>query len=164
MAYSCLISRNLCNFYRELKYGIILVKIGTQQLQLKNFFIFLSFLVLYSGRLSAQTPKIDDIILAIQNGNADELSIFFNSNIDLTLVDDDNGYSKVQATMVMKDFFIHYSPLKVILQHSGTQKDGSTYAILNYRTLNKENFRVVFYLKPYSGVLLINELRFDLIH
>jgi len=110
----------------------------------------------------AQNERINNIIRAIQAGNADDLATFFNSSIDLTLVDDDNVYSKVQADMVMKEFFQHYVPEKVSMRHSGSSANGSSYAILNYRTKAKENLRVVFYLKPYEGQLLINELRFEL--
>ncbi len=126
------------------------------------FFLFLS--VIYVNAAFAQGRRTDEIIQALRKGNAEELAVFFNTNVDLTLLDEDNGYSKVQATMVMKDFFIRYVPDQVTLKHSGSQKDGSCYAILSYRSTNKDNLRVVFYLKPYRGILLINELRFDLTH
>ncbi len=117
-----------------------------------------------AGQTTQAVPneRINNITRAIQAGNADDLATFFNSSIDLTLVDDDNVYSKVQADMVMKEFFQHYLPEKVSMRHSGSSANGSSYAILNYRTKAKENLRVVFYLKPYEGQLLINELRFEL--
>ena len=126
---------------------------------MKKIVYFLFLLVISTLTLHAQGQRADEIVRAIQKGNADELSSYFNANLDLNLLDEDNSYSKVQATMVMKDV-----PGMVSLKHSGSQKDGSCYAILDYRSVNKDNMRVVFYLKPYEGILLINELRFDLIH
>ncbi len=128
---------------------------------MKKAILLLIPLFIYSAVLFAQSSRITPIIHALQTANADELSSFFNSSVDLTLVDDDNVYSKVQANMVMKEFFQKYPPEKVSIRHSGTSKDGSSYAILLYQTRNKEMLRVVFYLKPYHGKLLLNELRFD---
>jgi len=130
----------------------------------KKIVYFLFLLVISIPALHAQGQRADEIVRAIQKGNADELGSYFNANLDLNLLDEDNSYSKIQATMVMKDFFAKYVPGLVSLKHSGSQKDGSCYAILDYRSVNKDNMRVVFYLKPYEGILLINELRFDLIH
>lgn len=131
---------------------------------MKKFVCFLFLLIISIPALHAQGQRTDEIVRAIQKGNADELGNYFNANLDLNLLDEDNSYSKIQATMVMKDFFSKHVPDMVSLKHSGSQKDGSCYAILDYRSVNRDNMRVVFYLKPYEGVLLINELRFDLIH
>ncbi len=151
-------------FFQEAKLWHYFFNIGSEFNGVKKILSFLCVFFIYTGIAHAQDKRTLEIIETIQRGSAEGLAVYFNANIDLTLVDDNNEYSKVQATMVMKDFFTRYPPLKVSLRHSGNQQDGSCYAILDYRSMNRENFRLVFYLKPYQNISLINELRFDLLH
>ena len=50
----------------------------------------------------AQPSTIDDVIGAIRSGDADELSKYFDDNIELTLPVKSDSYSKAQAQVILK--------------------------------------------------------------
>ncbi len=65
-----------------LKYGLVL------------FLFFLSSFV-----------SVDEVVSAIKNGNASQLSKYFDNTVEITVTDKSNTYSKSQAELVLKDFF-----------------------------------------------------------
>jgi hypothetical protein len=55
---------------------------------------------------SAPSDKLAEVVNALKSGNAEQLSKYFDSYVDLTLPDKRvESYSKRQATMVLSDFF-----------------------------------------------------------
>lgn len=65
---------------------------------------------------------------AMKNGNAKELAKFFDKNVELSLLGEENVYSKAQAEQVIKAFF-EKNPINnfTVLFEGG--KDASQYAI-----------------------------------
>ncbi len=72
---------------------------------------------------------IDEIKNAIINGNEKELAIHFNTTLDLSVPGKDGTYSKVQAELIIKDFFEKNKPKSFKINHEGSSNDGSKYAI-----------------------------------
>lgn len=107
----------------------------------------------------AAIDVLDNIAATLQTGNAKELVKYFDSSIDLTILDQENSYSSSQAAMVVQSFF-DKNPVKSFqLVHKSTSGDGS-YGIGNLVTTT-QTFRTYFYVKQKSGVALIQELRFE---
>ena len=52
-----------------------------------------------------QQSNIDEVIGALRSGNSSELSKYFDENVELTLPDKSDSYSKAQAQLIVKDFF-----------------------------------------------------------
>lgn len=103
----------------------------------------------------------DEIAAAIRTGNAKEVSNYFSSNIDMTILTQESMYSKAQAEIVLKDFFAKNPPKSFVLIHKGTSKEGSMYAIGNMESSSGSTFRTYFFIKQVSGKNLIQELRFE---
>ncbi|MDP4188383.1 MAG: DUF4783 domain-containing protein [Bacteroidota bacterium] len=99
------------------------------------------------------------IISAFKSGNAKELAVYFNSNIEMSVLDDENIYSRAHAEQLIKEFFAKYPPRNFIILHEGG-KEGSKYAIGNLITTNGI-FRVYFLLKEREGNPLIHQLRIE---
>jgi hypothetical protein len=73
---------------------------------------------------SAPSGKLVEVISALKSGNAEQLSKYFDSYVDLTLPDKRvESYSKRQATMVLSDFFETYKVRNFAME---TQGDGET--------------------------------------
>lgn len=53
-----------------------------------------------------QQSSIDEVINAMRSGNSAELSKYFDDNVDLTLPDKSDSYSKAQAQLIVRDFSI----------------------------------------------------------
>src|SRR5579871_2012026 len=60
-------------------------------------------LVLVSFRPSYYT--LDEITDAIRGGNAGQLSRYLDNRVDICLPDKSDTYSKIQAEMIIRDFF-----------------------------------------------------------
>ena len=69
--------------------------------------LFSTLLLVSVLMLSSFTAQngIDEVINAIKTGNAAQLSSYFDDNVELTLPDKSDSYSKAQAQLIVKDFF-----------------------------------------------------------
>jgi hypothetical protein len=103
----------------------------------------------------------DDVSNAFTAGSADKLAVLCAPNIDLTLLNTEGVYSKVQTQQILKKFFVQHPPGAFKIQHQGASKEGSMYGIGRYEDKNGEAFRISFYLKQFNGQNLIREMRFE---
>lgn len=113
--------------------------------------------VLFAYGINAQVP--DEIILCLKSGNARLLSEFFNQNVELVILDNDNVYSKAQAQQIVTNFFSKFQPESFNTLHQGGKED-AIYVIGNLKT-NGGIFRVYFFLKIISGKAVIHQLRIE---
>ena len=120
--------------------------------------ILLGFaMMIVSVPAKSQVP--DEIILSLKSGNARVLSEYFNQNVELVVLDNDNVYSKAQAEQIVSNFFNTYKPEGFGVIHNGG-KEGAKYVIGNLVTKNG-NFRVYFLLKQNQGKDYIHQLRIE---
>jgi len=103
----------------------------------------------------------DDIGTGIRSGDARQIARFFNSNVDLTIFNQEEVYSKAQAEMVLKDFFSKNAPKSFTIIHKGVSKEGARYAIGTLTTTQGQNIRTYFFVKESGGNSSIQELRFE---
>lgn len=127
----------------------------------------LTFVVLLIAGLSftafSQNNQIpQEIIVSLGNGDSKVLSNYFNQNVELVVLDNDNVYSKAQAQQIVNNFFTNFRPVAenaFTIIHDGG-KEGAKYVIGNLKT-NNGNFRVYFLLKQNSGKDYIHQLRIE---
>lgn len=110
--------------------------------------------------IDKQNDAVEVITSAISMSNTRELSKHLNSIVILAILDEENVYSKTQAEMVLKDFFVKYPPIQITLKHTGSSPEGLKFAICSYKT-NNASYRLYFYMKSSGNVPYINELRFE---
>lgn len=102
----------------------------------------------------------DKISAPIKKGNAKELAALFDNNVEITILDNEQSYSKAQAELVIKDFFSKNPPKSFELLHKGSSNEGSKYGIGTFITSGK-TFRVYFLIKKKGNLSVIQELRFE---
>lgn len=107
----------------------------------------------------AKIDPYEDIANAIRSGDAKSVSRFFSNSVDLTLISQEDVYSKAQAEQIIKDFFNKNTPRSFSIIHRGESKDGAKYAIGNLTT-SSGNYRVYYYFKISGSSVNIQELRF----
>jgi hypothetical protein len=103
----------------------------------------------------------DEIGNAIRAGDAKQIANYFNTSVDLTIVNQEDVYSKVHAELLVKDFFSKNPPKSFTVVHKGSSKEGTLFAVGNVTTTNEKTFRVSFVLKSSQGKYVIQELRFE---
>lgn len=103
----------------------------------------------------------EDVSTAIRSGRSQEVAQFFAPNVDLTILTQEDMYSKAQAELIVRDFFLKNTPKTFTLLHKGTSKEGAMYAIGTLVTAQGATFRTYFFVKQSSGKYFIQELRFE---
>lgn len=114
--------------------------------------------LLFSVSLYADT--FDDVTIAIKNSNTKEISKYFNSTVELTILENEGVYSKPQAEVMLKNFFTQNPPTSVSINHRGSSAQGSKYAIAIYEC-QKGKYRVYIFIKESQTGSMIQELRFE---
>lgn len=121
------------------------------------FVMLASFTITPVLQANAQIP--DDVVLSLKSGNAKVLAGYFNQNIELAILDDDNVYSKAQAEQIVGNFFTRYQPERFSVLHQ-RGKEGAQYVIGNLVT-KQETFRVYFLLKTSGDKVIIHQLKIE---
>jgi hypothetical protein len=108
----------------------------------------------------AMADSFDDVVNAIKTSNVKEISRFLNSNVELTINNNEGVYSKQQAEMMLKNFFSQNTFKSISIQHRGSSAQGAKYAIANYET-NQGKYRVYIFMKDGGNGLFVHEMRFE---
>ncbi|MBL7924323.1 MAG: DUF4783 domain-containing protein [Bacteroidia bacterium] len=127
---------------------------------MKRIVIILTIIVLNLGSAIAQFDALDDIANALRSGDAKSVSRYFGNTVDLTIIAQEEVYSKVQAEQVLRDFFSKNQPRSFTIIHKGESKEGARYAIGSLITNQGLNYRTYFYIKQQGNNAIIQELRF----
>ncbi len=124
---------------------------------MKHFFtIALSIFFLSSFTVNV---GIDEVITAIKSGNAEQVAVYFDNNVEISMPDKSNSYSKSQAEIILKDFFSS-NPVKGFeVIHKG-QNAGSQYCIGSLLTKNG-SYRTTIFMKQKGDNQVLQELRFE---
>ncbi len=119
--------------------------------------------LLLSVSVANAQSKSQDVFVPIgkyiQNGDAESLSVWFAGNLELDILGNVNECSKVQATQIMKDFFVNYTPKNFTLIHK-SGKAPMKYAIGNLNA-GGETFRVTLFVKTHTNGNQIQQLRIE---
>lgn len=124
--------------------------------------IFTSLLlgsILLLSSFTAQNSSIDEVIGALRSGNASQLSAYFDDNVELTLPDKSDSYSKAQAQLILKDFFGNNGVKGFELKHKG-DSPGGHFCIGTLQTA-AGNFRTNVFMKIKNGKEVVKEIRFQ---
>lgn len=93
-------------------------------------------------------------------GNVADISNYFPSSLDMTIVETEDVFSKAQATQILTQFFKTNKPSDFVVKHKGSSKGGDFYQIGTLKTANGE-FRVTFFLKKDDGQVFIKRLKIE---
>ncbi len=103
---------------------------------------------------------LDEITGAIRLGNAGELSRYLDSRVDISLPDKSDTYSKIQAEMIIRDFFSTNGVQNFLIKHRTTNGGGSEFCVGVLQTKNGD-YRTTLFVKQKGDKQLLQELRFQ---
>src|SRR5690606_20162926 len=106
---------------------------------------------------------IDDIASCIKSANTKELSKYFSSSVTMTLLNDEGIYSRVQAEIILRDFFSKNPPTNVKVAHRLDSNPNFRYVVLNLET-SKDAFRVSYKLTNNDNTFQVTEFRIESIY
>lgn len=118
------------------------------------------FLILTSGFiLMSFDLTVDEILGAIQKGDAEKISQHFDKLVEITVQEKTNSYSKSQAEMVLRDFFVNNNVREFKMIHRGFSNDAE-YCV-GILSTSKGDYRTTLLIKYRSGKKVVQELRFE---
>jgi hypothetical protein len=117
-----------------------------------------ALLMCFSLHLSDITGEI---AAAFRQGNARDLAKHFGNNIDLTVGEKQEMYSKAQAEQVLRGFFLKNPPRSFILKSKSTGNTATPYGIGTYTSTGAQHFRVYFMIKKIGNQSFIQQLSIE---
>jgi hypothetical protein len=117
------------------------------------------FLSLVMVSFTTQTSNLDDVIGALKDGKASELGKYMDDNVEVTLPDKSNNYSKTQAVLVLKDFFDNNEVKTFEVKHKGDQ-NGGQYCVGTLQT-KSGNYRTTIFMKLKENKDFVKAIRFQ---
>ncbi len=130
-------------------------------LQTMKKFFFLFVLLPTLGMVNDGGLNLAAITKAISDGNAEALGSFFDSTVEVAVMDNEEVYSKAEAIRIVKDFFSKNKPSSFSQVHHGASKGQDSQYCIGNMVASSGTFRVYVYMKVSGGKYLIQELRFD---
>ena len=126
---------------------------------MKRLLLFLSTLIiaaLLATSISNAQINPKSLIDYLKAGNADKLSAYFASSLEIGIGDEEDTYNKEEAANILRTFFANHKPGSFSIKHKGNAPDGSEFIIGHLQT-NKGNFRTYLVIKNNT----IQELSFE---
>jgi len=117
--------------------------------------------VAFSQTSIAQSANVpSEVLSALNSGDAGKLSSYMNNNIQLTVDNKNDIYSKQQAAGIISDFFKKNSVNRFEVLHQGV-KEASSFAIgMLYTSGGK--YRVTVLTRKNGNITVIQQLRIEL--
>ncbi len=104
--------------------------------------------------------ELDEVIAALNNGNATEMGKYFDETVDISLPDKSDSYSKAQAVLILKDFFKNAAVKSFEIKHKG-DNGNDIFCIGTLQTKNG-NYRTTVFMKKKANKQVVKEIRFQL--
>jgi len=102
---------------------------------------------------------VADIAQAFNTANAAMVASYFDSNIDLKILENENIYSRQQARILLFNFINDKKPNGFVLKHEGGPEN-ARFAIGELSTKDGV-FRVYYLLKEKNSTIYIYKLRIE---
>jgi hypothetical protein len=126
----------------------------------KLLLIFLSLLVTLSPLRAQQIDVVDALARHFHASDAQKISEYFSSTLELNILSEENIYSKAQAEQIMRDFFSRNKAVSVKIIHRVTSNPNYKLAVLSVVTAN-DKFRVSISLSSNGEKFLVKEIRIE---
>jgi hypothetical protein len=115
-------------------------------------------LLLISSAFNAD--PIDSVTSLLGQGNVTELSKLFAPDIELTILNEEDTYSKIQATDVLNKFFVEHKPKKIKLLHKVNSNKKFLFGV-SILTSTNGTYRIAYMLSETTNHMQIIELRIE---
>jgi hypothetical protein len=106
------------------------------------------------------TDPIDKVAELIGKGNIHEIAKLFAPDVELTLMDDVNTYSKAQTELILEKFFAQNKPTSYKILHKVNSSANYRFGVVIITT-DKGTYRAAFTLKGADANTQLIELRIE---
>lgn len=106
-------------------------------------------------------PSLEIISTALNSGDVETLSKYFADQVEISIQDKEQVYSKARAAEVLRNFFDNSKPRAFVQVHKGTSRESNDQYCIGNLSAASGNYRVYLYLKVNGNNISIQEMRFD---
>ena len=132
-----------------------------KRLPLALLFLTVVFLSSFcrSDVFSSKTVDIDAVVLALNAGNAAQLSKYFDNRIDIGLPDKSDNYSRTQAEMIIREFFSNNGVRTFEIKYK-SEKAGTNYCVGTLKTKSGD-YRTTLFMKQKGDKQYLQDISFQ---
>jgi hypothetical protein len=111
---------------------------------------------------TSQAPVgLDDVCRAIGDGRVSELIAVMDTEVELTILDNEDIYSREDAAAQLNEFFGKFNPTSFGKVHQGASKANDAEYCIGKLATAKGSFRVYIYVAKRGDGIVLQELKFD---
>ncbi len=125
----------------------------------KIFTLTAIFLLIISSGFTHANRGLDDVIAALNRGNAAELARYVDDNIEIGLPDKTDTYSRAQALLIFRDFFANNGVRSFAVKHQGD--NGGRQFCIGTLSTRTGAYRTTVFMTTKAGKQLVKEIRFQ---
>jgi hypothetical protein len=118
------------------------------------------FIFLIMSPILSPADPIDKIAALIRQGNMTELTKLFADNVEVSILGEENVYSKLQTAQILAKFFSLNKPETLRLLHKVNSNPNYGFGVL-LMTANSGIYRISITLKETGGILAIIEFTIE---
>ena len=112
---------------------------------------------------SAVVDPIDKVAALIKADDMQGLTAWFAESVEVSILNDENVYSKAQAGLILDKFFTEHKPSSVKLIHKVNSNPSYRFGVVLVNT-DKGSYRITFTLKGTGPHPALIELRVEAAH
>ncbi|MCC7466127.1 MAG: DUF4783 domain-containing protein [Saprospiraceae bacterium] len=129
---------------------------------MKNLIVLMFLLPSFAFANNLQgNPTLEAISTALGAGDVAALSKYLADNVEISIQDKEQVYTKAKAQEVLKGFFDANKPKAFAQVHKGQSRENSDQYCIGNLSATAGNYRVYLYLKVSGSSISIQEMRFD---
>lgn len=114
------------------------------------------FLCSFKG---AQQDEMETIKYSMKNGNAENIAVYFDNTVDLTYDNTQSNYSRTQAEMILKDFYLKHPPKNFSVDYTGNSPNNDAQYMIATLQTSTGKYRIYMYFKNKEGKKVIKEIK-----
>lgn len=115
---------------------------------LRNIVFSLLLVLVTSWHISAQNEVFEALNSTLKSNEVKDIAQYFDQIVDITINNNENTYSKTQASAVIDNYIKKNKVLKHQILHSGTFNDSSRLFIVSeITTNNNKRYKIFLRLK-----------------
>jgi hypothetical protein len=122
---------------------------------------FLSLLLLLLAIMpAANADPVDGVVWLIKQGNITRLSQLFEQTIEITINNQEDTYSRPQATALLNKFFTEHKVVKIELLHKVNTNEKFLFGVAILHS-NNGVFRIAYTFNQIGGSMKLIEMRIE---
>ncbi len=129
--------------------------------------VLVFFLTMSLSTLMAQFSSVNETkefcVKALKANNIDNFVSTFSNPIEISLPDQENSYSKVQAGMVIRKFMNNNKVDSFTLKQSGKSTGGSEFIIGDMKSVNGKEYQIYFLFTMIDNKAFLHLIEFELL-